>query len=101
MQELAQKLPQKLTHKLASAIPVLMLCAGAQAASLRPMTTLSSSVVRLSDLFEEAGPEAGRALGPGPLPGQRIVVEARQLAAIARQFHVDWQPASPADRIVL
>jgi flagella basal body P-ring formation protein FlgA len=63
------------------------------------MTTLHSSTVRLSDLFDNAGANAERVLGPGA--GGRIVVEAPQLAAIARQFGVDWRPASSADRTVL
>lgn len=73
----------------------------ADAAMLKPMTTLHSPVVRLSDLFDGAGLNADRVLGPGPAPGGRIVVEARQLAAIAREFAVDWHPASPAERAVL
>jgi len=73
----------------------------AAAASLRSATTLDTAEVRLSDLFDDAGPRADRVLGPGPAPGARIVVEAAQLAAIARQFGVDWRPASPADRSVL
>jgi flagella basal body P-ring formation protein FlgA len=71
------------------------------AATLKPYTTLDGPVVRLSDLFADAGPEAARVLGPGPAPGGRIVVEAPQLAAIAAQFDVDWQAASPGDRAVL
>ena len=58
-------------------------------------------MVRLSDLFDDAGPRAGQVLGPAPAPGARIVVEAPQLAAIARQFGVDWRPASPADSAVI
>ena len=73
----------------------------AMAANLRPMATLNAPVVRLSDLFDDAGENAARVLGPGPAPGGRIVVEAAQLAAIARQFGVMWQSASTADRIVL
>jgi len=73
----------------------------ASAASLRPMGTLSAPVVRLSDLFDDAGDNASRILGPGPAPGERIVVEAAQLAAIARQFGVAWKPASTTDRAVL
>ena len=73
----------------------------AQAATLRPLGTLSVPVVRLSDLFDDAGENAARVLGPGPAPGGRIVVEAAQLAAIARQFGVAWRPASTADRAVL
>jgi flagellar basal body P-ring formation protein FlgA len=73
----------------------------ADAATLRTMTTLHAPVVRLSDLFDDAGAKADRVLGPGPDAGGRIVVEAAQLAAIARQFGVDWRPASSADRAVL
>lgn len=69
------------------------------AATLRVDTALSRPTVWLSDLFE--GVDADRAIGPGPAPGGRIVVEAAQLAAIARQFGVDWRPASTADRIAL
>jgi flagella basal body P-ring formation protein FlgA len=84
------------------ALPVMLLAAWPVAAStLRPMVTLTDAVVRLSDLFDDAGPLAARVLGPGPAPGTRLVVEAAQLAAIARQFNVDWRPASPSDRVVL
>jgi flagellar basal body P-ring formation protein FlgA len=75
--------------------------AGADAATLRTMTTLHAAVVRLSDLFDNAGSNADRVLGPGPGAGGRIVVEAAQLGAIARQFSVDWRPVSSADRAVL
>ncbi len=78
-----------------------LLALPAQAASLRAIGTLNAGVVRLSDLFDDAGDNAGRILGPAPAPGGRIVVEAPQLAAIARQFGVAWQPASRADRAVL
>lgn len=71
------------------------------AASLKPMTMLNAPVVRLSDLFEDAGTGADRVLGPAPPPGSRIVVEAPQLAAIARQFGVLWKPTSTGDRAIL
>ncbi len=73
----------------------------AEAATLKTMTTLHGPRVKLSDLFDDAGVNANRVLGPGPAPGGRIVVGAAQLAAIARQFEVDWHPASGADRSVL
>ena len=73
----------------------------AHAATLRMMTTLDGPRVYLRDLFDDAGPNADRVLGPGPAPGARIVVEARQLKAIANQFGVDWRPASGSDRAIL
>lgn len=75
--------------------------APAQGAVLRRMTTLQGPRVYLRDLFDDAGANANQVLGPGPGPGGRIVVEARQLKAIARQYEVDWQPASNTDRTML
>jgi len=85
------------------AVPLLVFAFATtvHAATLRTMTTLHAPVVRLSDLFDDAGPNADRVLGPGPGPGGRIVVEAAQLGAIAHQFGVDWHPASSAERAVL
>ncbi len=82
-------------------IAAALLPSGTRAATLRPLTTLRAPVVLLSDLFDDAGPLAARVLGPAPGPGGRIVVEARQLAAIARMFGVAWQPTSPADAAIL
>ena len=73
---------------------------GAQAAVLRPIGSLAAGTVRLSDLFDDLAAGEDRVLGPAPAPGGRIVVEAPQLAAIARQFGVDWR-ATPGDRAVL
>lgn len=78
---------------------LLLLTLPAGAATLRPFTTLERPVVRLSDLWD--GVAKDRDLGPAPAPGARIVVEAPQLAAIARQFGVDWEPASPGDQAVV
>ena len=72
---------------------------GARAATLKPFSTLSGAVVRLSDIWD--GVKDDKPLGPAPAPGGRITVPAAQLAAIARQFGVDWQPGSSADRAVL
>jgi flagellar basal body P-ring formation protein FlgA len=83
---------------LAFAAPAF--AAPAVAASVRPLVVLSGAQVRLSDLFDDAGPLATRVLGTGPGPGGRIVVEEPQLAAIARQFRVDWDPI-PGARVVL
>lgn len=78
---------------------LLVFAVPATAATLRGGTSLSSPSVRLSDLFD--GVDNDRAIGPGPEPGGRIIVEAAQLGAIARQFSVDWRPGSASERIVL
>lgn len=86
---------------LAVALLILLTAGGAHAAELRPIVTLSGPHVHLRDLFDDAGPHADRVLGPGPLPGGRIIIAAAQLGAIARQFGVDWRPASSGDRAIL
>jgi flagella basal body P-ring formation protein FlgA len=83
-------------------LTALAICLGAttaDAATLRNVTTLHASVVRLSDLFDDAGAGADRVLGPGPGAGGRIVVEAAQLAPL--RATTDWRPASSGDRAVL
>ncbi len=84
-----------------SIIILTALALPANAATLKPLSTLHAATVKLSDLFADAGRNADRVLGPGPAPGTRIVVESRQLAAIARSYNVDWRPASPGDRVIL
>lgn len=73
----------------------------AHAASVRPLTTLHAQVVRLKDLFDNAGPDADRVLGPAPAPGGQIVVEASQLAYIARRYGVSLQADAGAERAIL
>jgi flagella basal body P-ring formation protein FlgA len=79
----------------------MLVCVQAQAAALRSMTTLHGPNVFLRDLFDDAGANADRLLGPGPGPGGRIIVEAPQLNAIARQYNVAWRSVSRGDRAVL
>ena len=76
-----------------------MPCAS-RAASLRAFRILPGTTVRLSDLFEDLRVN-DRVLGPSPQPGQRIMVQAPQLAAIARDYNVDWRPLSGAELTIL
>ncbi len=71
------------------------------AATLRDYGQVTTGTVRLSDLFDDLGAAPDRVLGPAPAPGERIVVEAPQLAAIARDYAVDWRPSSGAERAIL
>jgi flagella basal body P-ring formation protein FlgA len=88
--------------------PLLVFCAynmvqPAHAAQAIPNTlvTLSSPVIRVADLFSSAGPEADIVLGSAPPPGERIVVGAEQLAAIAAAYQVPWQPDGSEPEVVL
>lgn len=75
--------------------------AATEAPTLRPFVTLEDAVVRLEDLFEGLGERGATPLGPAPAPGQRLVVEAPQLLAIARRNGVEWNPSGGAERVVL
>ena len=82
-------------------LSLLALTQAAHPALLRPAGSLTSATVKLSDLFDDLAAGVDRVIGSGPAPGGRIIVEAAQLGAIARQFGVDWRPASQSDRVVL
>src|SRR6202035_3503866 len=84
-----------------TALAICLGAANADAATLRSMTTLHAPVVRLSDLFDEAGANADRVLGPGPGAGGHSVVESAQLGAIAHEFGVDCNLASSGADAVL
>jgi flagella basal body P-ring formation protein FlgA len=84
-----------------SACALLLAHAPAEAATLRGYAALMSPTVHLSDLFDNIGSATDKVLGPSPAPGDRITVEAPQLAAIARDYAVDWRPESGSERIIL
>lgn len=75
--------------------------AAAQAPVPRPQAIVEDSVVVLGDLFEHAGPRAHVPLGPAPAPGRRFVVESAQLAIIARDNGLSWQPLGGDERVVV
>jgi flagella basal body P-ring formation protein FlgA len=91
-------------------LKLLCVCAGllagapapfpASAATLRVFRLLPHDTVRLSDLFAGIA-SVDRVLGAAPAPGERIQVRAPQLAAIARDYGVDWRPVSGAEQATL
>lgn len=84
-----------------------LLLMGAQAAlasgivRLRPATTVSDSMIRLSDVFEGLTDKADHVLGPAPAPGKEMVLNARTLMAVASSLDVPWQPETSMDQAVL
>ena len=73
----------------------------AAAALLRPFSQITAGTIRLGDLFDNLGSTPDRVLGHAPAPGGRIVVESPQLAAIARDFNVDWRPQTGGEQAVV
>jgi len=67
----------------------------------RPVALVESDTIRLADLFENSGPQGGVSLGAAPGPGRRIVIEAAQLATIARMHGIAWRPISGQERSVV
>lgn len=84
-----------LLRSLVSAFAVILasLCEHAQAeVRQRPYVEIAGPVVKLSDLFSGLGAGQDMPLGEAPAPGARLVIGGAQLAAIAQQFGVDWDP---------
>jgi flagellar basal body P-ring formation protein FlgA len=65
---------------------------------LRPAVTVDAAVIRLGDLFSDAGAHAGDVLAPAPPPGATTIFDANWLAAAAREHDLAWQPGSSFDR---
>jgi flagella basal body P-ring formation protein FlgA len=70
-------------------------------ALLRPQVLLDADVLRLSDLFDNAGPRAETVLAAAPLPGRRMVLETQNLVNLARQHGVNWRPVTGQERAVV
>lgn len=85
------------------ALPALALPAAAEEMRPvpRPVVLAEEALLRLGDLFENAGRLAGQAVGAAPAPGRRMVLDAGQLAAVARRHGLPWQPLSGEERSVV
>ncbi|UPY34902.1 flagellar basal body P-ring formation chaperone FlgA [Sediminicoccus sp. KRV36] len=85
----------------ALSMPAAAPAQSAPAAILRPHALLEGDVLRLSDLFDHAGPRAETVIAASPLPGRRMILETQNLINIARQNGVNWRPLTGTDRIVI
>jgi flagella basal body P-ring formation protein FlgA len=61
--------------------------------------TVSDPVIRLGDLFLNAGDKASTPVARAPMAGRQAVFDARWLFHVARTNGLDWQPLSVHDRI--
>jgi len=68
---------------------------------LRDVTAISGNIVRLGDLFINAGDKALREVGYAPAPGRRMVFDARMLYRLARAHSLEWTPMSLHDKAVI
>jgi flagella basal body P-ring formation protein FlgA len=85
----------------ALALPAAARAQNAPPAILRPHALLEGEVLRVSDLFDHAGPHADRVIAASPQPGRRMVLETQNLINIARQNGVNWRPLTGTERAVI
>jgi flagella basal body P-ring formation protein FlgA len=69
--------------------------------TLRPATTVAGPVIRLGDLFADAGAHADDAIAAAPAPGMHVTLSAEWLAAMAREHQLAWTPSSAYDQAVV
>lgn len=84
-----------------AAAAAIAAAAPAGGASLRPHVTVEDAVVRLGDVFDDAGPSANVAIAAAPAPGRRNVFDAAWLVQVARAYQLDWRPGSRFERVVI
>src|SRR5918994_7581453 len=70
-------------------------------AAPRPLSVVEDAVLRLGDVFENAGERATQAIGAAPAPGRRLVLDVAQLSALARAHNLSWRPLSAHERAVV
>ena len=68
---------------------------------LKNAATVSQDVIRVGDLWENAGDKAGLAIAQAPQPGKRVTLDTRWLANLAAHNGLDWHPASQFDHTVV
>ncbi len=68
------------------------------AATLKLQVQIDSGVLKVADLWVNAGAKSDTVVGPSPQPGRTIAIEAGQLAYIARLYEVNWRPTSGVER---
>lgn len=81
-----------------------IMAAGARsalAASLKPSAVLTSDVLTVGDIFDNAGRNADYVLGPAPQPGKDMVLNTSTLLRIAMALDLPWQPSTSADQVVI
>ena len=77
------------------------LASAQEMAAPRPFSVVEEPVLRLGDVFENAGERSTQAIGAAPAPGRRLVLDTAQLSALARAHNLPWRPLSAHDRAVV
>jgi flagella basal body P-ring formation protein FlgA len=67
-------------------------------AQLKLQVELDAGVIKVDDIWGNAGAKADTVIGMAPPPGRSIAIEAGQLAYIAHLYDVNWKPTSGVER---
>ena len=62
---------------------------------------VESKIIRLGDLFTNAGKRSNVAVAYSPEPGRRISFDARWLYRLARNYRLEWRPMNDRVRAVV
>ncbi len=73
----------------------------AEPSYLKESVVIDGAFVHLGDIFGNVGDRGMIAIARAPAPGKHAVYEVRQLAAIARNYGVEWRAKSWFDRVVI
>ena len=79
----------------------LFIINSAQAASLKSVSVINNDVLTLGDIFDNVERNADYVIGPAPLPGKDMTLNARTLYRIATALDLSWRPASTGDHITI
>lgn len=70
-----------------------VLLLGAQSAGAGSAVVVRDDVIRIGDIFPNAGSQAETIILRAPAPGERTYLDARWLARAARAYGITWHPA--------
>ncbi len=68
---------------------------------LKTEAAITQDVIRVGDLWDNAGDKADMAIAQAPKPGRRISLDARWLYQLANNNGINWRPASQFDHVVV
>lgn len=84
-----------------SVIVMLIYPHSAAAISLKSNSIINEDSIKLSDIFAGLPEYQDKVLGPAPLPGQDMVLNARTLMRIAVALDLPWRPQDAGQHVVL
>lgn len=84
----------RLSGLLPMVVAALVASPAAARPVLQPTVTVQAPVVRLGDIFMDAGTQANDPVAAAPAPGQKATYDSNWLIGVAKEHGLDWQPGS-------